>query len=90
MYIYVCIFTPRLSVPRSTLVAVEFVSDAILPVPRVCTVGITRQSSVLYDPSEGLRTLSLGLIVSETKFASQILSFGKSSLTERRYQHSML
>lgn len=38
MYIYVCIFTPRLSAPRSTLVAVEFVSDAIPPVPRVCTV----------------------------------------------------
>lgn len=34
-----CIFTPRLSVPRSILVAVLFVIDVILPVLRV-SVGI--------------------------------------------------
>lgn len=51
-----CIFTPRLSAPRSILVAVLFVSDAILPVPRVCTVGIlANRIYYLMIISKGLR-----------------------------------
>lgn len=42
-----CIFTPRLSAPRSSLVAVLFVSDAILPVSRICTIGIHANIGIL-------------------------------------------
>jgi len=56
MYVSMCIFTPRLSAPRSILVAVLFVSDAILPVPRVCTVGIlANRIYYLMIISKGLR-----------------------------------
>lgn len=68
-----CIFTPRLSAPRSILVAVLFVSDAILPVPRVCRNILANRIYYFTIISKGLRTLSLGLIVSEQSSRALLL-----------------
>lgn len=78
-----CIFTPRLSAPRSILVAVLFVSDAILPVPRVCRNILANRIYYFTIISKGLRTLSLGLIVSEQSSRALLLDsfiFRKVSL----------